>query len=105
VEQTVSLQPQVNSVHYAFEKLTVFKNITNDSTERSHIRDSWNSSWRGSLRSSKHHRVGRDAELLRVLRDDADGQEAEDEIVGFVADDLMIVEVPGSADGAGTTCR
>jgi len=28
--------------------------------------------------------------FLRGLRDDADGQEGEDEIVGLIADDLMI---------------
>ena len=41
------------------------------------------------LWTSERQRLGGDAELLRVLRDDADGQEAEDEIVGLVVDDLM----------------
>ena len=50
---------------------------------------------------SKTQRLGGDAEFLRVLGDDADGQEAEDEVVGLVADDLMIVQVPDGADCAG----
>jgi hypothetical protein len=53
----------------------------------------------GDWSSSESERLGGDAEFLRVLGDDADGQEAEDEIVGFVADDLMIVQVPDGADG------
>ncbi len=50
---------------------------------------------------SEGQRLGGDAELLGILRDDADGQEAEDEIVGLIADDLMIVQVPDGADCAG----
>ncbi len=41
------------------------------------------------LWTSERQRLGGNAELLRILRDDADGQEAEDEIVGLIADDLM----------------
>ena len=55
-----------------------------------------------TLRSSERQRICGDAEFLRVLGDDADGQEAEDEIVGLIADDLMIVQVPDGADCAGT---
>ena len=50
---------------------------------------------------SKTQRLCGDAELLGVLGDDSDGQEAEDEVVGLVADDLMIVQVPDGADCGG----
>ncbi len=50
---------------------------------------------------SKRQRISGDAEFLRVLGDDSDGQEAEDEIVGLIADDLMIVQVPDGADCGG----
>ena len=50
---------------------------------------------------SERQRLCSDAEFLRVLGDDADGQEAEDEIVGLIADDLVIVQVPDGADRGG----
>ena len=54
---------------------------------------------------SKTQRLGGDAEFLRVLGDDADGQEAEDEIVGLIADDLVIVQVPDGADRGWTVAH
>src|SRR5437016_14452597 len=60
---------------------------------------------RREIDPSERQRLGGDAELLRVLRDDADGQEAEDEIVGLIVDDLMIVQVPDGADRGGAVAH
>src|SRR5829696_5130131 len=42
-------------------------------------------------------RVGFDAVLAGVLRDDADGEEADDQVVGFVRDAVLLAQEPDAA--------